>query len=287
MIVVNSLINDAFRKCGLVLDGDVPTGDQAMNGLRDMASVIADLNGQDLGLSNVEAVDINKGGLIRVAEKLPDGWFVDANPDASAYKLGSVIKSGQHVWYVGANHELIECPEAANVWPDLLISPLPDRVMGIGRRLGDRYVQLMSANRTLIDSMTRRSLATMYTCDTDLVHVVNPFATYDFEVFAIYLDSVVAANYRITYLKKIPQYKLTDKLYFNEHLLSIIEDGLCAKLCVRYKLFDQKPFFDAEYENSLRLLKRANYNNRPSTYQCSYEDSPMANYYNLMCPRGW
>lgn len=291
MIVVNALITDAFRKCSLTMDGDVPTGDQAMAGLKDLQSVLSELNGQDLGLSNVETRDVTKGGIIRIVDKLPEGWYeVNEMPDPANYKIGDVIKYGQHVWYVGHNYMeqiLIEFPEAQAVWPDLIISPMPNRVVGVGRKIGDRFIQLSSANRTLIDSMTRRSLASMYTCDIDLCHIVNPHKEYDFEEFVIYLDSLVASTFRITYLKMIPQYELKDKLYYNERLLSIIEDGLCSKLCLRYKLMDIKPAFDEEYANGLRLLKRANYNNRPATYQASYDDSPMANYYNLMAPRGW
>ena len=43
MIVVNALITDAFRKCSLTMDGDVPTGDQAMAGLKDLQSVLSEL----------------------------------------------------------------------------------------------------------------------------------------------------------------------------------------------------------------------------------------------------
>lgn len=292
MIVVNTLINDAFRKCGLVMDGDVATGDQAMAGLKDLASVLVDLNGQDLGLSNVEAVDITAGGSIRIVEELPNGMyeFEEVPQDLSSFNVGDVIKTPTNAYYVSYDYvqkSLLEFPEANKLWPQLKISPLPNRVIGVGRKIGDRFIQLASANRTLIDSMTRRSLASMYTADTDLVTLKTPFSQFNFELFTIYLDSIVASTYRITYLKQLPQYKLNDKLYFNEHLLSIIEDGLCAKLCIRYKLFDQKQYFDDEYNNALRLLKRANYHNRPATYQSSYDDSPMANYYNLMCPRGW
>ena len=56
MITVNALINQAFQRCSLVGDGQAATGSQAMNALFDLQSLIAELNGQNLILSDVEKV---------------------------------------------------------------------------------------------------------------------------------------------------------------------------------------------------------------------------------------
>ena len=58
-IVVNSLINDAFQKCSLVGDGQSASGTMAVNALKDLISVIAYLNEQNLVLSDVETADIH------------------------------------------------------------------------------------------------------------------------------------------------------------------------------------------------------------------------------------
>jgi bacterioferritin (cytochrome b1) len=106
------------------------------------------------------------------------------------------------------------------------------------------------------------------------------------EVFIIETDSVQSVQYRITYLKGLPDLKLNDKLYYSEKIISILEDGVCSKLCLRYKLMDIKPVFDEEFANAVRLLKRANQSNRPMVYEGiggSYLDS----FYDGLCPRSW
>jgi hypothetical protein len=129
-------------------------------------------------------------------------------------------------------------------------------------------------------------LPTFYLCETQLENYKVGNADYNMEVFIIETDSVQPIEYRITYLKSIPQYKLNDRLYFSEKVLSVIEEGVCAKLCLRYKLTDIKQFFDEEYSNGLRLLKRINQSNRPMVYEGiggSYLDS----YYNGFAPNNW
>ena len=93
-------------------------------------------------------------------------------------------------------------------------------------------------------------------------------------------------EYRITYLKSIPDYKLNDKLYFSEKIISILEDGVCSKLCLRYKLLDVKPIFDEEFANGVRLLKRTNNSNRPMTYE-GFDGSYLDNFYNGFAPNQW
>ena len=87
--------------------------------------------------------------------------------------------------------------------------------------------------------------------------------------------------------KLYADYELKDKLYFNDKVLSILEDGLCAKLCIRYKLTEAKALFDDEYANGVMLLKRINNSNRPMVYSEIDGGSYMDNYYNGFSPRTW
>ena len=66
MITVNALINQAFQRCSLVGDSQAATGSQAMNALFDLQSLIAELNGQNLILSDVETANVMSNGIIRV-----------------------------------------------------------------------------------------------------------------------------------------------------------------------------------------------------------------------------
>ena len=290
MIVVNNLINQAFQKCSLVGDAQSATGTQAMAALSDLKSVIAELNSQNLMLTDVETVDKTSNGLIRIIDKLPEGWEeVDTLPAASSSLVGKVRKCQDKVYGCDAlpgtyTFVWIERPDIK--WPDLLIDPLPDRIVTLSRKLGNKYIQLLPGEKQLLDSRTKMGLPTFYTCETEIDKVKVANFEYNFEVFIIETDSVQNIPYRITYLKSMPDYKLNDKLYFSEKLLSVIEDGLCAKLCLRYKLMEIKAYFDEEFANGVRLLKRINNANRPMTYEGlggSYLDS----YYNGFGPREW
>jgi len=290
MITVNNLINQCFQRCSLVGDGQAATGTQAMQGLNDLKCLIAELNGQNLILSDVETADITKNGIIRIMEALPDGWEeVTELPAASSQLVGKVRKCGNTVYGCEAipgtyNFQWVE--RADIKWPDLVISPLPDRVVTLSRKLGNRYVQLFPGERQLLDSKTKLGLPSFFTCETQLEHHRVENIDYTYEVFIIETDSVQSVQYRVTYLKGLPDLKLNDKLYYSEKIISILEDGVCAKLCLRYKLMDIKPVFEEEFANAVRLLKRANQSNRPMVYEGiggSYLDS----FYDGLCPRSW
>ena len=290
MISVNALLNQCFQRCSLVGDGQAATGTQAMQGLNDLKCLIAELNGQNLILSDVETADITKNGIIRIMEALPEGWEeVTELPAASSQLVGKVRKCGNTVYGCQAipgtyNFQWVE--RADIKWPDLVISPLPDRVVTLSRKLGNRYVQLFPGERQLLDSKTKLGLPTFYTCETQLEHHRVENVDYTYEVFIIETDSIQSVQYRVTYLKGLPDLKLNDKLYYSEKIISILEDGVCAKLCLRYKLMDIKPVFEEEFANAVRLLKRANQSNRPMVYEGiggSYLDS----FYDGLCPRSW
>ena len=290
MITVNNLINQCFQRCSLVGDGQTATGTQAMAALNDLQCLIAELNGQNLILSDVETADITNNGIIRVWEKLPDGWAeVNELPAPSATLVTKALKCNGKV-YACVNipgtytFEWVERPDIK--WPDLVINPLPDRVTTLSRKIGTRYIQLLPGERQLLDSKTKLGLPTFYTCETQLENYKIGNADYNMEVFIIETDSRQSVNYRITYLKSIPQYKVNDKLYFSEKILTVLEDGLCAKLCLRYKLLEIKPYFDEEYSNGVRLLKRVNNSNRPMTYEVN-NGSYLDTFYNGLAPREW
>lgn len=290
MISCNALINECYQRCSLVGNGQSCSGTEAMAGLNDLRCLISELNGQNLILSDVETADITKNGTIRIMEALPDGWEeVTELPAASSQLVGKVRKCGNTVYGCQAipGTYTFEWVERADIkWPDLVISPLPDRVVTLSRKLGNRYIQLFPAERQLLDSKTKLGLPTFFTCETQLEHHRVENIDYTYEVFIIETDSVQSVQYRVTYLKGLPDLKLNDKLYYSEKIISILEDGVCAKLCLRYKLMDIKPVFEEEFANAVRLLKRANQSNRPMVYEGiggSYLDS----FYDGLCPRSW
>ena len=261
-----------------------------MQGLNDLSCLIAELNAQNLILSDVETVNVFKNGKIKIMSELPEGWSeVDTLPYGT--KAGQICKCGDKIYAwepatPGDPSTLTWVERNDIVWPDLLIKPLPDRVVTLSRKLGERYIQLFPAERQVLDSKTKLSLPTFYTCETQLESVKAANTNYVFEVFYIETDSIQNIEYRITYLKSIPEYQLNDRLYFSEKIISILEDGICAKLCLRYKLLDVKPLFDEEFANGVRLLKRTNNANRPMTYE-GFGGSYLDNFYNGFAPNQW
>ena len=290
MITVNALINQAFQRCSLVGDSQAATGSQAVNALFDLQSLIAELNSQNLILSDVETANVMSNGIIRVMEELPDGWEEIAElPAASNQFVGKVRKCGNKVYGCSAipgtsEFQWVERPDIK--WPDLLISPLPDRVVTLSRKLGVRYIQLFPGERQFLDAKSKLGLPKFFTCETQLEKHNVDNAEYNYEVFIIETDSIQSLEYRITYLKTLPHYNLNDRLYFSEKILSILEDGLCAKLCLRYKLLDVKAMFEEEFANGVRLLKRVNQSNRPMNYE-GVGGSYLDNYYNGFAPTNW
>lgn len=287
MIVVNNLINQAFQKCSLVGDGMAATGNQALAALSDLKSVIAELNEQNLILSDVEVADLFAMGKIKIMGELPENWSV-VDELTNGTVAGQICKCGDKV-YAWENGDLtyLHWVERDDIkWPDLIINPLPDRLVTLARKIGTKYSQLLPGERQLLDSRTKMGLPTFYTCETELETVKAANKVYSYEVFKVETDSVQNVNYRLTYLKQIPDYKLNDKLYFSEKILSVLEEGLCAKLCLRYKLLDIKPLFDEEFANGVRLLKRVNNSNRPMVYD-DFGGSYLDRYYDGYAPRSW
>ena len=152
--------------------------------------------------------------------------------------------------------------------------------------MGVRYIQLFPGERQILDAKSKMGLPTFFTCETQLEKHNVENVEYNYEVFIIETDSIQSFEYRITYLKTLPHYKLNDKLYFSEKILSILEDGLCAKLCLRYKLLDVKAMFEEEFANGVRLLKRVNQSNRPMSYE-GIGGSYLDNYYRGFAPSNW
>ena len=306
MININEIIQNAFQRCSLVGDGQSATGTQSMAGLADLKCLINELNAQNLLLDNAKSVDIVATDEIRIADKLPENWiYLEGgyeDIDVNEYDVGTIIKlsiphNGYDFYVIGETGTPSGrvkykystkglCIGMRKAWPHLIISELPDRVEGIGRKIGERFVQLKPAEKTFIDSYTKQGLSKFYAVNTESV-ITDAENNYYMNVLKINFDSMTPSTYRITYLQNIKDIKLTDTLFLNKKYESLLEDGLCAKLCLRYKLLDVKPVFDEEYQNGVRLIKRINKANRPMNYSDLTGDSWYDNYANGHSGFGW
>lgn len=303
MIGVNTLINNAMQRCSLVGDGQAATGTQAMAALNDLKCVIGELNTENDLLENVATYDSFSSEKITFATR-PKGWFEVENEATielmiadNRVEVGNIIKtrSGEHTFYyidmIDTTLTMMYSEEfeeyMRDKWPTHFINDLPDRVIGCARKIGNRYVQLAPADKMTLDSYTKGALATMYTSESEVLDVEVPvldpsFEPYTVEYFVIEFNSYQASDFRITILKSIPDIEIDSTLHISHKYESLIENGLCVKLCIRYKLMEALPMFEQEYESDRRLIMRINHANRPLTYGFANGRGYDYNYYNLL-----
>lgn len=306
MIQVNNLIQHAFQKCSLVGEYQVADGTKTKNALEDLKSVISKLNEQNLMLQDVKTLDSWTSDIIRIAKK-PKNWF-------EYQKYEDIVLENRNVGdiihiiepYNGFNFYSVACytPEVKELvstvqfnndmknkyWPTHFIEEVPDRVIGVGRFIANRFVQLFPVDKMRMDSRPKVGLASEYFVKTEncTVYPIDcPEEANTVSYLYIELNAKMPSKIRVTYLENIPDLKIEDTLYINSMYETVLEEGLCAELCLRYKLMELKPAFDEEFSNSVRMLKTTNAANRPMTYDFSDNGSYMDNYYNGFAPTQW
>lgn len=273
MIRVNNLIDNAFHRTTLVGDGMTPNGNQSQAGLLDLKDIIAELNMQNMILDNVQTQDIFKGGVIKFG-KLPDNWIEyktldEANEDITNRYDDDVCKVDKTFYYLDNSEwktDDIFNLQASECWVDFNVKNIPDRVIGVARKLGNRFVPLQVADRMKVDAFARVGLPTMFCQETEYHKITVGTTEYIIQQFIIYFNSDRAELFRITYYESIEDLDIDDILYYSTKYQNLLEEGLCMKLCERYGLLDKAAKFEESYENCKRLIKRINDSNRPLTY---------------------
>lgn len=281
MIRVNSIIQNALQRVGVVGDGQSANENQSTAALNDLKSVITDLNTQNLILDNYQTQDFRCGKEVKLA-KLPKGWFTystlnEAEEDLPNRSTDEVCKIGNTFYYVGIEEGKVKWvngndsfqKKMKEAWPDVIIEGnLPDRLIGCGRRLCQKWIKLFPGDKVKIDSFMPVGRASMYCTETEYKKVeVGTGTRYDLEYFHIEFNTNFVDNYRITYLESIDELGINDVLYYNSKYQNMIEDGLCMKLCMRYAYLDLLPMFENEFEIDKRNIKVINDANRPEVYE--------------------
>lgn len=304
-IQTNSLIQHAYQKTSLVGNGQVADGTQTRAALEDLKSVISKLNQQNLILSDVRTVDVWATDKILFAVK-PDTWFEYETYDEMlltlyTHQIGDICRI--KVAHEGFNYfsfindgalTFHSTPEwnkyMAEFWPNVFVDQLPDRAIGVGRETANRFVQLYPVSKPSLDSKMKTGLASEFTQETENA-VVKPLQGEDraatVTYFKIETNARIPAKLRVSYYEQIPDLSIKDTLYVSNMYETLLEDGLCAELCLRYKLMDLLPTFQEEFANSIRLIKRVNGANRPMTYSFNDSCTYMDNYYNGYSPAQW
>lgn len=309
MVSVTELIEHAFQRVGIIGDCETVSPTQAMAGLRDLHDVITELNTENYILENYQTYDAYVANKIKFAVK-PERWFEVESADAiddlirdgevdvgDIYKIkdknefytirsqsGSYYKMTSNNW----NSYMTE------YWPTFFVDAVPDRCIGVARKIGNTYKQLIPADKMMIDAQTKGHLAELYTVETEWAEVNYPhgfndpnYEPYTLEYFVIEFDSIVSSQFRITVLKGIKIYNIEDKLQISSKYESMIEDGLCVKLCQRYKYLEMKEDFEKDFDSAKTMISRINSSNRPLLYGSYGNNDYNANYWRLYGGLGW
>ena len=309
MIAVNELIQNAFQRVGIVGDCESASPTQVMAGVKDLQDVITELNVENYLLENYETYDAYVANKIKFAVK-PERWFEVESADAidvlirngeaevgDIYKIKDknefyTIRSQDGSFYKMTNAEWNTY--MSEYWPTFFVDAVPDRCIGVARKIGNTYKQLIPADKMMIDAQTKGHLAELYTVETEWADVEYPHDVNDpnykptpVEYFVIEFDSNVSSKFRITILKGIKIYNVEDKLQISSKYESMIEDGLCVKLCQRYKYLEMKADFEKDFDSAKTMISRINSSNRPMLYSNYGNNDYNANYWRLANGSFW
>ena len=276
---VNIICQNALQKVGIEMDEGSALGSYAVPALSDLNSVVTELNTQNLILQNVETVDVYASKKITFAVLPEEFHIVDKVSELTtdvlnAYNLNDIVyvKEEDKYYYIDDGHVISQVSNEdektlREMWPTVICKQvLPDRVEGFARLVGNRFLQLYPSNKMKMDSGTQQSLSTMYCCETESQKFTVLDSEYVIDYFVIHINSVLPSKYRITYLESMPEYNLYDTIYLSNKYIEVIEDGLCYKLCLRYKLLEFLPIFKNEYDEGKLAIKRINNKNRTMNY---------------------
>ena len=311
MINVNDLIQQAFQRVGICGDGEVPTPTQAMAGVADLQSLITELNTEDYLLENYVTFDAYVSTKIKFAVK-PEHWFEIENANLIDTKIANNQTEVGDVYKIKDKNEFytIRWDSANQVmrkdtnpnfntymteyWPTFFVDAVPDRCIGVARKVGNTYKQLIPADKMMIDAQTKGHLAELYAIETEWVeveHLHDPedpnYKPTPIEYFIVEFDSNVSSQFRITILKGIKIYNAEDKLQISSKYQSMIEDGLCVKLCQRYKYLEMKEDFEKDFDSAKTMISRINSSNRPMLYANYGYNDYNRSYWDLTSGRMW
>ena len=311
MIAVSDLVQQAFQRVGICGDGEVPTPSQAMAGVADLQSLITELNTEDYLLENYVTFDAYVSKKIKFAVK-PEHWFEIENANLIDTKIANNQTEVGDVYKIKDKNEFytIRWDSVNQVmqkdtnpsfnaymteyWPTFFVDAVPDRCIGVARKIGNTYKQLIPADKMMIDAQTKGHLAELYTVETEWVDVEHLHDTADpnykptpVEYFVVEFDSNVSSQFRITVLKGIKIYNAEDKLQISSKYQSMIEDGLCVKLCQRYKYLEMKEDFEKDFDSAKTMISRINSSNRPMLYANYGYNDYNRSYWDLTSGRMW
>lgn len=234
-ISVQQLVQTAFQNCSLIGDGESVDGTAYGTTAHDGA----------LGLLNNLLSELNNQGFIASTQMYQE---------AMAVPFGDIHLNGLGVGVTIIGSSGNPYPEVGYI---LCEFGAPEKLNGVSRKIGDRWLPLASCNIQQMMTRTMKSLATSWTYDLREADYPNHN---DAEMYGrISLDTHRPTQIRFFYNSKIRVQNLPNEvLQLSDIYFDLLLNGLCVKLCVKYKLTDYLPIFEQQFKQAKNLIKRSN-----------------------------
>lgn len=249
-ISVQQLVKTAFKNCSLIGDGESVDGTMAGTTANDGA----------LGLLNNLLAELNNQQYL------------------TAFITSREVTITRRINFVG-NSWAGERPS----W--YILGDPPVKVLGVSRKIGSRWLPLHSCDPQQMATRTMSQLATSWTYG--FVKGGDPRGNPDVMMYGrLELDTNRPTESKIFYTTKIEAKALNESLYLNDTYFDLLLNGLCVKLCVKYKLTDYLPMFEQQFKQAKNLIKRSNATQRmlqQGDLGGGYDDS----FYNGLGGVGW
>ena len=124
---------------------------------------------------------------------------------------------------------------------------LPSKIEGVSRQVGSRWLPLHSCDRQTMDMRTKMQLPTSWTYE--LSH----------ESGILFLDTNRPTVVKFWFKDPIENVDVDiATIRLSEIYFDLLLNGLCVKLCVKYKLTDYLPIFEQQFKQAKNLIKRSN-----------------------------
>ena len=241
MLAVNSIIQEALELTSMVGDGEAADGTLAASALGLLNRVIARLNNDNYFSSTHDYADIGAAGKIYF-KKLEEGEIFESS-DGSA------------------------CVD---------MEP-PESIVGVSRKLGIRWYQLLPSNPRDQMAMTSWSLPTTYSYGFRFEKAPSGK---DRMVGEVLLNGKAYSQIRVFMNHRLPKYSITDNMAISPLYHDAILYSLAVAICEKYKLKDYQPDMERQKDAALAVIDVNTLNNRALNSGLVNQGSYMDPYFN-------
>jgi hypothetical protein len=249
-ISVQQLVQTAFQNCSLIGDGESVDGTAYGTTAHDGA----------LGLLNNLLSELNNQGYIVSA--FSEKEFTYSHPTM-------ILKS-----------------ENQYISDALVLGVLPDKIEGVSRKVGSRWLPLHSCDLQTMDTRTKMQLPTSWCYELGKNEMWTQQGHQFVENGLLFLDTNRPTVVKFWYRNPIKAELSNSTLFLSDMYFDLLLNGLCVKLCVKYKLTDYLPMFEQQFRQAKNLIKRSNATQRMlqrGDLGGGYDDS----FYNGLGGVGW